>query len=713
MRPYNSALTLAEQILQLRADEELAELWEEGFPSDLEAAQVFVLERLSDPFSLLGMREAVETLLPLLERSGTRILIHGDYDTDGVTATAILYHFFQHFPIQIEHYIPDRLEEGYGLSEAGVQKAIDFDADLLLTVDCGAQSFDEVQALKQAGIQVVVTDHHQCAATLPVADAVVNPNRPDEVTDQPLKTLAGAGVAFKLIQALCMRLSRTDLIFEAIDLVAIGTVGDLMTLRGENRLLVQLGLLKLRTKPRLGLLTLLNAVNQDLQILNAQTLGFTISPRINACGRMASVEPALQLLLENRDLLRAQALVEEIEAYNLARRSEEQRIMEEVFDFFRVQPERLDSHLLVVYGEGWHPGVLGIVASRILSYFKRPCVVLTYDEEKQAYCGSARAMAGVNLLAYFESARSYLNRYGGHHQAAGLEVKAEHLEAFCVQMRVESEALASSFLAQKQGQEAELAIPMEACTLAEAQGLAELEPFGRGNEEPLFEVILENWQECRALGQSGKVLRLVFTLPNGERLVALSFLHGDLLNQIQEASSLRTLAHLRVEQFRQRMNPILRLEAIEVCGGRQEEDQLSTAVETFYQQFDGLSAARLAAPFDLEPALFLPNAQLLGQAYRSLYKLLEGKQGMLTLERWQRALPEAVFGHPHLASFLLRRCLDLYSEAGLLFFREWTGHEQLKQRVYYLAFLETSRRVQLSEMPTYQKLKQALEEATC
>ena len=687
---------------------------------------------LEDPFKLQDMVVAADILKSAIERRA-RILVHGDYDTDGVTATAILLSFLRDLGLEALHYIPGRLEEGYGLSEAGCAYAEEQGADLVLTVDCGSQSLRECARLRDAGMRVIITDHHRCGETLPDCDALINPNRPDAESDI-YKDLSGAGVAFKLTQAVNALLDcDADLYLRNLDLAALGTVGDQMLLLGENRQLVRGGLDLMHTRPRLGLQTLLGRMEKAAPECTAQTLGFTLSPRINACGRMDTVEPALNLLL-TRDAAEAAELAEKIEVLNDSRRETENQVYEAAIARMAEVPEILDGKLLLVDGENWHPGVIGIVASRILEQFQRPVIVLSLDPESGRYRGSGRACGRVNLLDLLAACEGELIKFGGHKQAAGLELEAGRLPAFREAMRAASDELSFSDIYASRSQIADMELPPEALTLENAEDLQRLEPFGRGNPEPLFLLRRIPLASCRAVGKTSQHLRIGFRIPpsgaadreeKSARAVGglaagavaetpaeaawvngIYFRHGALAGEIDLNRPVDILASLRVNCFRDQRSADLYVEDMRFAAEKPlQEAACDEALERFYRRFPDLCVSRIAAPFALDPKELLPSPELLKGVWRELEGKLAERPSLLRPSRFIHAVAPELFPAAVPRTFLLLRCLDIYAEAGLLIPKIWRPASSASETEILVLRGRPTARLRLSECSTYKRLQ--------
>ena len=473
-----------------------------GF-SDAASVQAFLNgEQEFNPFDYAGMREAVERIERAVEEFEF-IAVYGDYDADGVTATAMLYSYLESIGANVMYYIPDRETEGYGLNCEAIRTLADREVSLIVTVDNGVSSVSEIAFAATLGVDVVVTDHHRPQQELPAACAVVDPHRSG--CRGRCKALSGVGVAFELILALegegC---DVQGLLDNYADLIAIGTIGDVVPLVGENRLFVREGLRLLSQTDRLGLRALIEQAGMENRQLTAVNVAFTVVPRINATGRMGSPDRAVRLLLSEYPE-EAEELAEEICADNDERRRIEAEIFEAALAQFRREPGRLLERLLVADGENWHPGVIGIVASRLTERFGKPCFVISRSDDGMAK-GSGRSVEGFDLFAAVSHCAPLLTKFGGHPMAAGLTLPAEKLPEFyrtITRYAVSQPAAWPCALI-------DCVVSPQEVTVELARETAMLEPFGTGNPPPVFGLMDAELSEITPVG-GGKHLRLTVT----------------------------------------------------------------------------------------------------------------------------------------------------------------------------------------------------------
>ena len=435
-------------------------------------------EDLSDPFLLTDMQKACERIWQAID-NGETIVVFGDYDVDGVTATALLYQHLKGMGATVKCMLPSREGDGYGLSRNAIQSIHDKGYQLIVTVDNGISAVEEAEFAAELGIDLIITDHHLPPETLPKAVAVVDPRRLDDTS--PFKGLCGAGVAFKLCAALdgC---PPEEMLDYCGDLAAVGTVADVMPLVGENRTLVKAGLRQLQQTDRPGLEALLEEVGLAGRPITAENISYAIAPRINAAGRMDNAVTALQLVLcEDPD--RAEELAHKLNEINVKRQETELEIFKAAQVLLEQQPERLEDRVMLLWGRDWHPGVIGIVASRLVERTGRPVIVVTVDEHGECK-GSGRSVPGFNLHACIGSCADLLIRYGGHAMAAGLSVREENLPE--LRRRLNEWAARECPVLHTAPLECDLPIHLDRVTVDSVRRIDALAPFGAENPTPVF-----------------------------------------------------------------------------------------------------------------------------------------------------------------------------------------------------------------------------------
>ncbi len=435
-------------------------------------------EELSAPELLTDMQKACERIWQAID-NGETIAVFGDYDVDGVTATALLYQHLKGMGASVKCMLPSREGDGYGLSRKAIQSMHDKGCRLIVTVDNGISAVEEADFAAELGMDLIITDHHLPPEVLPKAVAVVDPRREDDTS--PFKGLCGAGVAFKLCAALdgC---PPEEMLDYCGDLAAVGTVADVMPLTGENRTLVKAGLRQLQNTDRPGLEALLEEVGLAGKPITAENISYAIAPRINAAGRMDSAVTALQLVLcEDPD--RAEELAHKLNEINVKRQETELQIFKAAQELLEQQPERLEDRVILLWGRDWHPGVIGIVASRLVERTGRPVIVVTVDEHGEGK-GSGRSVQGFNLHACIGACADLLIRYGGHAMAAGLSVREENLEA--LRRRLNEWAARECPVLHTPPLTCDLSIHLDKVTVESVRRLEQLAPFGAENPTPVF-----------------------------------------------------------------------------------------------------------------------------------------------------------------------------------------------------------------------------------
>jgi single-stranded-DNA-specific exonuclease len=468
---------------ELSLPEPLAAILVQRGHADPAAARRFLrpaLSDLADPLSLTDMARAVQVIADAV-RNRRHILVHGDYDVDGQCASALLTRALSSAGARVTAFVPHRLRDGYDFGDAGLAKAREIGAELIITCDCGITAVEPVRRAREQGMQVVVTDHHLPGSELPPADAVVDPQRPDDTSG--LTQLCGTGLAFKLVQALVPALGLSpNLPLHLLDLVALATVADVVPLTGENRILVKHGLRLLCASRWPGLRALVEACGLDGRAVRASHCGFILGPRLNAAGRVGDAADGLRLLLTD-DPAEAASLAARLEQLNGERQQLDQRMLEQALE--RVESAGDLEPAIVIDGDGWHPGVVGIVASRVVERFGRPTFLIAFDGEIGR--GSGRSISRFDLHAALGDCHELLERYGGHHMAAGLTIRRERLEEFRARFAdVARRTLAPEDLGPEQ--RVDLEIPLREAT-PEFERLARyLEPTGAGNPSPVLGV---------------------------------------------------------------------------------------------------------------------------------------------------------------------------------------------------------------------------------
>ncbi len=446
---------------------------------DPQEAEEFLqgLDSLPDPYSMKDMDRAVERICQAVE-NGEYIAVYGDYDCDGITSTALLYSYFQDVGAKVMYYIPDRDEEGYGLNTMAIDRLHSLGVELIVTVDNGISALEEIAYASELGMDVVVTDHHQPREILPKAVAVVDPHRVD--CEYPYKSLCGVGVAFKLICAMEGDLGGTELLEYLSPLVALGTIADVVSLTGENRAIVKAGLRSIAETENVGLKALMELAGISSRKLDSTTVAFGIVPRLNAAGRIGKADLAVQLLLTD-DPDEAMEIAAEINGYNETRKDLVDDIIHDIDTMTAADPSLLEQRVLIICGEGWHHGVIGIAASKMVDRYSKPCLLITKEGEEAR--GSARSVEGYSMIKAISRCSAWLTRYGGHDQAAGLSLRSEDVAEFRQAML--DDAKEQFDLMPVDELTIDVIMEPEQINLHSVEQFQHLEPFGCGNEAPV------------------------------------------------------------------------------------------------------------------------------------------------------------------------------------------------------------------------------------
>ena len=508
--------------------------------ADPVAARQFLAPKLSalhDPDELPNCTRAAQ-LIHQAVAAGRRIVVYGDYDVDGVTGTALLWQCLKMLGADAGYYIPHRIDEGYGLNDEAIRLLASQKAEMIVTVDCGIGSRPESLTARQAGLELIVTDHHEPGAELPEAAAIVHPRLPGHA--YPFGQLSGSGVAFKLAWALCQQASGAkkvsqrmrDFLVQATGLAAMGTVADVVPLVDENRVLVHHGLTSLRQCPTLGLATIMKLTELDSKTeLSSEDIAFTLAPRLNAAGRLGQAQLAVELLVTDRPG-RAEELAQYIDQLNGTRQSLQRSILLAANKQAKTEFNPADDTALVLADRGWHPGVIGIVAGRLAEKYHRPVVLISWDQlGVKPGVGSARSVPGFNLHAALEACSEHLLSHGGHAAAAGLRIDETELDGF----RAAFCEIAASEISHE-NRVAELTIdaetPLSALTLKTVQQMEQLAPFGQANARPLLCTTGVTLAEPpRPMGAGGNHLAMKL-VQHGVTLRTVAFGGGDWADQL-------------------------------------------------------------------------------------------------------------------------------------------------------------------------------------
>ena len=528
-----------------------------------EEARQFIrpsLDKLHDPFLMKDMDKAVERLHQALTQN-ENILIYGDYDVDGTTAVAVMYRFLSPLTSRLDYYIPDRYNEGYGVSTQGIDYAAEQGCTLIITLDCGIKAVEKVAYAKSKGIDVIVCDHHTPGDELPAAVAVLNMKRDD--CPYPYKDLSGCGVGFKLAQAYTQQYGLPfDNLVPLLQLLAMSIASDIVPITGENRILAHYGIKQINQAPFAGISAVVDIAGIEAKKLTINELVYKLGPRINACGRMKSGRAAVELLLTD-DATFARQQAEEVNQHNEERRDCDTETTKEALTMLEADATYAQRRSTVVYAPHWHKGVVGIVASRLTETYYRPTIVLTAGEDG-IISGSARSVGGFDIYAAIDSCLDLLTNFGGHKYAAGLSMHIDNLPEFCerfehyVATHIREDQLQPTLLVEAELELADI-------TPAFYNVIRYLEPFGPGNPRPLFvSRNLINHRDTRVVGKTGEHLRLDVT-DRAYAITGIAFGRAEMVKHIQNGNPVDICYELDENTFNNRTTIQMMVQDIKPC----------------------------------------------------------------------------------------------------------------------------------------------------
>ena len=491
-----------------------------------------------DPYLITDMEKAINRIVQAIEKQ-EKVTIYGDYDVDGITSITVLKSFLKDRGLEVSQYIPNRLNEGYGLNKNAIDKIHSDGCELMITVDCGISAIEEIEYANSLGIETIVTDHHEPGNELPNALAVIDNKRKDST--YPFRELAGVGVVFKVIQALGIKLGlKEEEYLKYLDIVCIGTISDIVPLVDENRVIAKLGLLLIKQTKNIGLRSIIQSSGYTK--IDSNSISFGIAPRINACGRMGKAEDALQLFL-SKNINEVSQLTNKLNEYNRLRQDTEKKIFESAIK--QIEEEHLtENATITVGGHNWHHGVIGIVSSKITEMYFKPSILLSFEEDGIG-TGSGRSIPGFDLHEALSKCTDTIEKFGGHSMAIGITIKKEKFEAF----KKEFEEIA------KEANIEEIVpiinidakIDFSSINKEMVESLKELEPFGEGNKMPVFAFKNLKIDSIRALSE-GKHLKL--TLKEGNTVVnAIGFNMGALVEDYRIGDKIDVVGVLEVNTF--------------------------------------------------------------------------------------------------------------------------------------------------------------------
>jgi single-stranded-DNA-specific exonuclease len=513
------------------------------------------LNYLHDPFLMKDMEKATNRIISAIKEN-EKITLYGDYDVDGITGITILYDFLERQGADVTYYIPDRIEEGYGVSMNAIEFLAKNGSNLIITIDCGINAIQEVDYAKNNNVDMIITDHHKCGQVLPKAYAIINPCQ--EGCTYPFKELAGVGVAFKLINAICINMNLGDIYFRYLDFVAIGTVADVVDLKGENRIIVKQGMSLIPKTTNVGLKALLKVSNLIDRQIDTYEIGFVIGPRINAAGRVGGAARALEMFITKNEK-KALDIAEELDIANTIRQEIELKVYEEAIEKIKTEINLKEEKIIVLSNDNWHQGVIGIVASRVMEKHYRPVILISTD--KGAGKGSGRSIKGFNLFKALESCQCLLQKYGGHEMAAGLSIDKCDIRDFKkVINEYASKVMEKDMFIPKIRIDAY--IDRNDLSIEHVKQLDLLSPFGIGNPSPVFgakDLTVDNF---KGVGAENKHLKARFSL-QGVPIDAIGFNMGFATKSLKEGDSVNVAAKLELNTWNSITRVQLNLKDIE------------------------------------------------------------------------------------------------------------------------------------------------------
>lgn len=498
---------------------------EENIPAFLKKSMADIV----NPKLMLDMDKATERIRSAIANK-EKIAVYGDYDVDGITSTALLYEFLHSLGADVQYYIPDRKGEGYGINIMAVNKLFKQGIKLMITVDCGITAIGEVEFAKLQGMDVIITDHHTCKDRLPsAAAAILNPKRPD--CEYPFDSLAGVGVAFKLILALAMEdgLSTREVFEKYVDIATLGTIADVVPLVGENRIIADKGLTALKTSKRAGIQAIMEVAGVTDKEITSSTIAFAIAPRLNAAGRLGTATTAVELLL-TQDENNARKIALTLDEENKERQLTERQIFNEAAEMIASDTNFGKKKIIVLAKEGWHNGVIGIVASRLCDIYYKPCILISHSNGVGK--GSGRSIKNFNLFDALSHCEKHLTDFGGHAVAAGLNINMSDFDTFVKEIN----KYADSVLTERDmipSIDIDCPLSERYVTLENAKMLRNLEPFGMGNEKPVFSISGVEVMNIAAVGVDNKHLRIRIN-KNNKIINGIGFNMGNFISFVNQ-----------------------------------------------------------------------------------------------------------------------------------------------------------------------------------
>ena len=514
----------------------LAKLLKSREVEDIDMYLNGTLKDLRDPFLLKDMQKIVDRIKLAINKK-EKICIYGDYDVDGITSITIMYKFLSDLGLDVMYYLPDRLQEGYGVNNEALDKIKKEGVSLVITVDCGITAIDEVEYAKSLGLDIAITDHHECTENLPSALAIINPKQKDD--NYPFKMFAGVGVAFKVLSALAISLNmESESYLKYLDIVAIGTISDIVPLLDENRIISKEGLKQIANTKNEGIKAMLRVIN--FKDIDSTMVSFGMAPRINACGRMGDASIAVKLLLEESEE-NAKELAEKLDSLNIKRQEVEKNIFEKAVNTIENEGYK-QKNSIVLYDENWHNGVIGIVASRLVNIYNKPVVLFT--KENDVVRGSGRCPNGFSLYDALTESKEYLIQFGGHELAAGMSIEEKNIPLF----REEFEKIVTQNMKDLvQVIDVDMEIKKSDLGVQILKDINRIKPYGQANNTPLF---LYKGLKIHSIRTLKEEKHLKFTLQDERVLLeALAFSQGARRDEVRLGDKIDVLCNVEINSY--------------------------------------------------------------------------------------------------------------------------------------------------------------------
>lgn len=607
-------------------------------------------DKFHDPYAMKDMDLATKRILKAIA-NGEKITIYGDYDVDGMTSTSILYMYLKENNVQVDYYIPDRLEEGYGVNDEALKHIHDGGTSLVITVDTGITAISQAAYARDIGLDMIITDHHECQEEIPEAIAVIDPKRED--CDYPFDMLAGCGVAFKLMHALSIKLDNTDLIWKYLDIVAVGTVADIVPLVDENRVITKLAFETMMDTWNVGLKALIEVSGTKKgDKISAGIIGFRIAPRLNAAGRLGDAKRGIALFT-TQDQQEAAAIAETLNEENKNRQELEQKITEEAIEIIEETIDVANTKIIVVASKNWHHGVIGIVASRITEKYYRPTILLSIEDGVAS--GSARSVDGFSIFEALYSAKDILTKFGGHEMAAGMSLDEELVNA--LRDRVNSYAhihMQEDTLMPKM--HADMEISLDDINIPLIEDILKLEPYGMGNPEPKF-ICKGRVHDVRTIGKENNHLKM--RLDDQQYFLdGIGFGMAEFYDYIEPSGNIALLGTLNINEWNGTKKPQIMLKDINV------NNAYIKSVQEDLAWFKSIKSKGFAEG-DLTSIIqerTIPDRKEYEHIYRALLALDKQEKHRVVLYKFLKQLQYEA--PKSLIRFLL--CLEVFGELSLL-----------------------------------------------